>query len=722
VVLAIFICLEEHCAGGNKGGIGGVVGTTGQGPVGGLGQSESSTRGRSDGVMEGEPEVLGVRGPASSYTSHIVVVEHHALARAASLLLQRARLAGSYGDESVESTHAIKHEQNSGHISVDDCARLRQILWQDPTPSNTSTPPTSSPTNPLEDEPYTPRRRSVSFSVPSQTKREDSGELERERAFRLHPARFTPDDNSSANSSESSLSSVTPTKPAIKPYTPSIFFNQPIIPPTHTASKPQPAAVKSQPSVRKQTIKATFMADTVKSVPLFYGDYGENENPSAWFAQFELSLPISWTDTQRIQRFAMQLTPGEAAAEWYQGLTSSHLSSFTSLKAEFFKRWPAPKKPKLTRAQQKERIMAQILKEEDVGEWTQEGRTGNYAHVLWAINISRLALGMGDVDGAMIEYALESIPNLLKDHLKCTYNTWDEFVEDIQNVPNVKLKRGREDLNKERARDAEIARLKAQSTLSTSYLSQQLTQMSMGAQQIPSPTYRTMTRLPGANSILPLAPVTAMPISSSNSGLQAARGGPPSYNSNRGSFIPRMQLTRAQIMERATLVPQRPNTEAGTRQYEMDIDAWHRAYGAQGTPSLERLYPLRPGTAVLGSGECYNCGTVTEPTHLSMQCTTTNPLRPHETRWRQQIAGLLRRAVPQQAVQTPYPTPVQHVMTTNYSYQQPYGNLQPAPVYAIGPQEESSWGDQNDTWGVPEPGYDWTPENYGGPLPALDQQ
>jgi hypothetical protein len=56
---------------------------------------------------------------------------------------------------------------------------------------------------------------------------------------------------------------------------------------------------------------------------------------------------------------------------------------------------------------------------------------------------------MGDVDGAMIEYALEGIPNLLKDHLKCMYNTWDEFIEDIQNVPNVKLKHRCKDLNKE---------------------------------------------------------------------------------------------------------------------------------------------------------------------------------------------------------------------------------------------------------------------------------
>jgi hypothetical protein len=33
--------------------------------------------------------------------------------------------------------------------------------------------------------------------------------------------------------------------------------------------------------------------------------------------------------------------------------------------------------------------MAQVLKEEEVGVWTQEGRTGNYAHVTWAVNVSR---------------------------------------------------------------------------------------------------------------------------------------------------------------------------------------------------------------------------------------------------------------------------------------------------------------------------------------------
>jgi hypothetical protein len=64
------------------------------------------------------------------------------------------------------------------------------------------------------------------------------------------------------------------------------------------------------------------------------------------------------------------------------------------------------------------------------------------------MTIACLALGMGDIDGHLIEYVVEGILNLLNDHLKYEYGDWDEFIEDVQNVPSTKLKRGREDLTK----------------------------------------------------------------------------------------------------------------------------------------------------------------------------------------------------------------------------------------------------------------------------------
>lgn len=200
---------------------------------------------------------------------------------------------------------------------------------------------------------------------------------------------------------------------------------------------------------------------SIEPVPLFYGDYGDNEEPSAWFAQFQLSLPTAWTDTQCVRRFAMQLTPGQMADQWFQSLDSRHTTTFAALKTAFLKRWPPPKPPKLSRAQQRERVAAHVLKKSDIGVLMPDG---NFAHVVWAIKVSQLALGMGDLKGDLIEDALEGIPDLLKDHLTGTYSTWDQFIEDVRRVPSIKLQRSREKSEIVNRRDADIAQLKAWSS------------------------------------------------------------------------------------------------------------------------------------------------------------------------------------------------------------------------------------------------------------------
>jgi hypothetical protein len=119
--------------------------------------------------------------------------------------------------------------------------------------------------------------------------------------------------------------------------------------------------------------------------------------------------------------------------------------------------------------------------------------------------------------------------------------------------------------------------------------------------------------------------------------------------------------------------------------YGTEHMVWKVLNGMEGAQSLERPYPLRPGTAILGLGECYSCGMVTDPMHLSSQCTATSQLRPHETQWCQYVAGLLRRAAQQQIPQIPYPTPVQYITTMNHLYVSLQGNTMSAPVYHIAP-------------------------------------
>lgn len=103
--------------------------------------------------------------------------------------------------------------------------------------------------------------------------------------------------------------------------------------------------------------------------------------------------------------------------------------------------------------------------------------------------------------------------------------------------------------------------------------------------------------------------------------------------------------------------------EAGRRQYKVDVELWHRMHGAEGFPTLEKPYPLRPETVVLESGECYSCGMVVEPLHVSTQCIAQDPLRPQELRWRQQVTGLMRRTASPMNRPSYLPASVQHIPT-----------------------------------------------------------
>ncbi|KAG1795829.1 hypothetical protein EV424DRAFT_1353400 [Suillus variegatus] len=428
-------------------------------------------------------------------------------------------------------------------------------------------------------------------------------------------------------------------------------------------------------------------SDNPRPVPLFHGDYRDKEEPSLWFAQFQLSLPDNYLDAQRVRRLKMQMAPGSMADQWFDDVAIS-CSSFSQFQAEFISRWPPPKPPKYSRAQQKERVMAQVLKEEDIGVWLPGEPTGNYGHVTWATKVMRIAMGMGDSAGLLVEYAVEGIPNVLKDHLTCSYSSWQEFLQDVESVPAVKLKRAKEDLNMNRTRDADIAQLKAQSSSAFNTLPFQFSQMTMDNSRPTQPSYRASRTYANANNFLsatPSANLMAMPTQATPVATvnRFARGAGPNAMGWRNNPFVRPTLTRAQIMEKLNTLPQRQATEAGRRQYEADVDAWHRMHGTEGTPSLERPYPLRPGTAVVGSGECYTCGMITEPMHLSSQCVATETLRPQESRWRQYIAAMLRRAAPAQApAQTYTVSPAQYTPQATHTYYQQYG-VAPAPVFAV---------------------------------------
>ncbi|KIK78582.1 hypothetical protein PAXRUDRAFT_163620 [Paxillus rubicundulus Ve08.2h10] len=186
----------------------------------------------------------------------------------------------------------------------------------------------------------------------------------------------------------------------------------------------------------------------------------------------------------------------------------------------------------------------------------------------------------------------------------------------------------------------------------------------------------------------------------------------------RSTPFPQTPLSRAQILERVNTIPQRPNMESGKRAYEADVNAWHQMHD-NAPPGLERPYPVKLGMAQAGSGECFGCGAITDPPHMGYTCNATEPLRPQETRWRQLVANMLRRAM---SIRTP-PAPVQYVWPVPPPHPN-YHQTTPFPIYMVAPTGE---------WPLNEPNIEhtesfnayWDPhgaENYTGLLSNADHQ
>jgi len=475
-----------------------------------------------------------------------------------------------------------------------------------------------------------------------------------------------------------------------------------------------PVQLPTNLRVQQTTTPSMTTPATAKTLPLFYGDYSDKEEPAHWFAQFQLALPESWPETAKVQRFHMQLAPGGYADKWFDALTASERASVAAIRTVFLRRWPPTKRAKWSKVQQKERIRDQGLKEEEIGKWIQEGRVGDYGQNVWAERVMKLALSMGDAGGMLIEYAIETTPTILRDHLEEGYDSWEEFIQAVWSIPAAKLRHSKEDLEKERTRDSAIAALR-----------QQVAQLTV---QASASNYQTLPRvsptsLPYANTVTgATTPITsqgtAMPAGVPFSSAQQWRN-PSPY---RGPPLLRAPLSRAQIVERISSTPQRPNTEEGKRLWRADVEAWHRTHGSDATPSLERPYLLKPGMAVLGSGECFVCGMVTDPPHIGGTCQAAEPLKPLESHWRQLVAGMLRQAMSPR----PLVSQVQHV----WPMMQPHlttSMLAPVPIHAVGAYEEDTG--TRDNYGFEGDGYMETPwdwvtasENGGGLRQPADQQ
>lgn len=440
--------------------------------------------------------------------------------------------------------------------------------------------------------------------------------------------------------------------------------------------------------------------------PLFTGDTDENTNsdtktdtPIQWLGKLERTFDPKATETDKLHLFKVNLERGSTAREWWDNVPATDRDTWDKVVDLFEKQWPSAK-PLATGTTAKKALLLNLrLDESKLGEMEGTGRNENYTHIRWAERAYQLWKGLNDPSGHLLDQVRPNLPKALLDATTLAAsdrNNGEKFFEAVRLVDVERMMQRVEELRKIRELEERIGALSLPSQYTTSLTSAmgqyyQPAYYPQPQQQTPQPMYtpphrrgptpqspaphqaqQTSTPQPTPRANPPHMPTTPLqqgylptPTNSSlgtpftdqttprpNNFFRNLTGAQTPASPPAGRTPDSYDLARRAA---ADAVPF-PDTEEGITSYKRAYEGWIARWGPDSLCTFHTWsLPLSPGTAVLGSRECYTCGRVTTPPHLAQDCGVPEhqriPIK--EKQWRTYINNTLWGFGQRSSVTTP---------------------------------------------------------------------
>jgi hypothetical protein len=371
----------------------------------------------------------------------------------------------------------------------------------------------------------------------------------------------------------------------------------------------------------------------------FHGDK-EDENPEDFLRAYFRRMGTANDDVKK-QQFRYYLQADSAADEWFDDLPPADKKDWTAIEGAFYKRWPRKKAAKKTTEEYEEDITGLQLKTEDMGKKEKIAGREVYSHIIWADKMATVVKGAKlETTTTYIGHVRKELPRMLREKVGAGHADWTAFLQAVRDVDVDHIREGAEMWKKEQeeqeALKKRIQHLEKLTASPTAPLRQQMTSFNIGNQPSNSPR-----AAPQANP-----PVPANPFAGNSGGrgnlFYATQTRPP--NQNTASRPPATQADRAALIICLQKYPHHPDTEAGRQAHQAQQAEWARTHGLGAFVTETTPYPLRPGTAPVGSGECFTCGLVG---HMGRKdgstCGGNRALHLHEQAWRAICAKILRQ-------------------------------------------------------------------------------
>ncbi|KAG6808875.1 hypothetical protein H0H92_002491 [Tricholoma furcatifolium] len=348
--------------------------------------------------------------------------------------------------------------------------------------------------------------------------------------------------------------------------------------------------------------------------PFHGGADNESENARDFINKLKRAfMSRDCTDEWKVQYFGLSLKDGGPAMEWYMDLEDGKKATWAALCLAFDERWPARRVATKTRAEKQEELSEARIREDELGSKVKVNGVELYSHVAWADKIEQLARMIPDNNNLLVKATRDSMAPSLRALVPSTNDTWATFCTAVRQVSVAELREKKQERAASERLKEDVKLLRATQVPQTpsKALAVTLERVRLGA-PIPAPYFGAPKNA---------APAQVQPAQ------QARVGG---TDGEKWTII-------------QNLPPPPPKNEATRTAHGILVTQWQAANAGMTTATEDRPFPLTPGTAPLGSGECTGCG---EIGHFESNCTVPerDRLPMLERRWRRKVNSI-RKAV-----------------------------------------------------------------------------
>ena len=298
------------------------------------------------------------------------------------------------------------------------------------------------------------------------------------------------------------------------------------------------------------------------------------------------------TDDQKTGLFELYLKSDSPAEEWYIEVKTPK-KSWAELEQEFKTRFPNVKKAMKTTPELERELGAMRMTMEELGKTEKYRGEDVYTHMIFAEKILDLAKrAKVDASTSGLWNVRDELPEVLREKIPEDQASWTAFAQAIKGVDMGHIREGVRKYKEKAASDAQVK-------ADIKFLKQR-TANAIG--NVNSPTKEIRSQL--ANTAISQQPVNQA--AQSNIFGSVSGGGGNLFNT-RPARPPATEAEKATLKVSLALYPCQPETPEGEAAYLDQLRVWRRTNGDNHV-SRSTGFPLRPGGAPPGSGECYNCG------------------------------------------------------------------------------------------------------------------